>query len=223
MKHALRLVGALSIFAAIAVAGASWLLVNTAHAGGGCHRGDARDERGTAVSMEGNCFTPSVLRVDAGQTVTFTNNDLVESKGDSSVLVGVEHYVAGANRQWGDHETVPGGESVSYSFADEGTFLYFCALHPGMVGAIVVGDGTPDGASIGDAPAGRTDSVAAAGVADAAPDAGASASKAAPDDDGDGLSLGIIGLASGAAVALVAGAGAAAWVRARRVAAARAR
>ena len=33
------------------------------------------------------------------------------------------------------------GEKVSYTFSEEGVFPYVCILHPGMIGAIVVGDG----------------------------------------------------------------------------------
>jgi hypothetical protein len=33
------------------------------------------------------------------------------------------------------------GETVSYRFDQDGVYPYSCLIHPGMVGAIVVGDG----------------------------------------------------------------------------------
>jgi hypothetical protein len=33
-------------------------------------------------------------------------------------------------------------DTVSYRFQNSGVFPYFCLIHPGMVGAVVVGDGT---------------------------------------------------------------------------------
>jgi hypothetical protein len=39
------------------------------------------------------------------------------------------------------------GGSVSYSFDEAGVYPYVCTWHPGMVGAVVVGDATEQPAS----------------------------------------------------------------------------
>jgi plastocyanin len=107
-----------------------------AEAGGGCHE-PATDARGVSVDLKELCMIPTVLRVDAGETVTWTNRD------------EVTHTVTGANIRsgqpgpgsWGSAEEIQHGESVSHEFDRDGVYPYYCLLHPGMVGAVVVGDG----------------------------------------------------------------------------------
>jgi plastocyanin len=98
-------------------------------AGGGCHSDRFTDGSGVAVELSQNCFSPTVIRTGAGETVTWTNADLGP------------HTVTGAAGSFGTYDELPGGESVSYTFAEPGVFPYFCVLHPSMVGAVVVGDG----------------------------------------------------------------------------------
>jgi hypothetical protein len=49
--------------------------------------------------------------------------------------------VTGANGSFGDYSALAEGMSVNHRFAEPGTYPYFCALHPNMAGAVVVGDG----------------------------------------------------------------------------------
>ena len=101
-----------------------------AQAGGGCHSDVFSDEANTQVELTKNCFAPTVTRVQPGDTVTFTNTD------------PDVHTVTGVANTWGSDENVRAGESVSYQFDETGVFPYFCYLHPSMVGAVVVGDGS---------------------------------------------------------------------------------
>lgn len=103
-----------------------------ASGGGGCG-GPITNERGTTVSIEQYCFTPTVLYVDTGDTVTFDNVD------------PVSHTVSGANGAWGSFEQLRRNRAVSYKFSSPGVYAYACILHPGMVGAVVVGDPPRDG------------------------------------------------------------------------------
>jgi plastocyanin len=100
-----------------------------AHAGGGCHNPELADVAGTRVDLRDNCFVQTVLRVKAGQAVTWTNRD------------GTEHAVTGVGGTWGTYDTFLLGRSVTYRFSRPGIFPYFCYVHPGMVGAVVVGNG----------------------------------------------------------------------------------
>lgn len=102
-----------------------------AEAGGGCHNGVFSDEENVQVEMSKNCFEPTVVRVQPGQQVTWTSNDLEE------------HAVTGAANSWGGEGKIHTGESVTYQFDESGVFPYFCFFHPSMVGAVVVGDGSP--------------------------------------------------------------------------------
>jgi plastocyanin len=126
---------------AIIAAAMSGLLLaggTPADAGGGCHSDKITDERGVEVALEKRCFEPTVVRVDAGQTVTFTNKD-----PDA-------HAVTGVANSWGTYDELGQGDSVSYQFDEAGVFPYFCVLHPSMVGAVVVGDGVSAAASTAD-------------------------------------------------------------------------
>jgi hypothetical protein len=74
-------------------------------------------------------FEPTVLQVAEGTEVTFVNGP------------DFTHLVTGANQAWGSPDVgVQPGASVSYTFDEAGVYPYACALHPGMSGAIVVGD-----------------------------------------------------------------------------------
>jgi hypothetical protein len=70
-----------------------------------------------------------VLYAEPGQAVTFSNLD------------PVRHNVLGANATWGSFKTLREGQASEYSFDEPGVYPSVCAWHPGMVGAVVVGDG----------------------------------------------------------------------------------
>jgi plastocyanin len=106
-----------------------------ASAGGGCHNGVFSDEANTQVELTKNCFAPTVVRVQPGDTVTWNN-------GDPEI-----HAVTGAANIWGTDDKVHPGESVTYRFDNTGVFPYFCFFHPSMVGTVVVGDGGAASAS----------------------------------------------------------------------------
>ena len=88
----------------------------------------ARSRRRASVRALPCAFTPTVAYVPVGTTVTF---------GNATQDV---HLITGANQEWGDREAeLLGNATVSYTFDQAGVFPYACALHRGMVGAIVVG------------------------------------------------------------------------------------
>lgn len=70
-------------------------------------------------------FAPDALTVDAGTTVTWTNTD------------SVAHTSTSDASGWDSGVVAPGGQ-FSRSFQTAGTFRYHCAIHPGMVGTVVV-------------------------------------------------------------------------------------
>jgi plastocyanin len=96
-----------------------------AHAGGGCHGGATPSGTGNTVELSMMCMTPRVLHVNSGGTVTFLNKD------------NMEHNLTGDG--WFVDQLTP-GETYERTFV-AGTHVYSCTLHPGMVGAVVVGDG----------------------------------------------------------------------------------
>jgi plastocyanin len=145
------------MLSAFVVAGTA--LAVPASAGGFCAdpAGDLySDAVGDTVTMLDSCFSPTVLRVGLGDTVTFVNKD------------PEFHALGGVAGTFGDmHREIDSGERVRVTFEDEGIFPYVCILHPGMGGAIVVGDG--EGAATAVLPVGREDEAKpASAIADAA-------------------------------------------------------
>lgn len=122
--------------AALAALAATLLAAPAARAGGGggCHE-PVTEGRGTVVAMAEFCYAPSILYVEPGETVTFTNLDSFphpthgRNGGDGQATFSLEG-------QQGTDGTV--------TFDEPGTFPYACMAHPGMVGQIVVGDGAGD-------------------------------------------------------------------------------
>jgi plastocyanin len=98
-----------------------------ASGGGGCGA-PVTEAAGTRVDIERFCYTPTVIRAPVGEPVTWTNLDRVP------------HMVGGANMVWGSFENLGRGDSATYSFSEPGVYPYVCSWHPGMVGAVVVGD-----------------------------------------------------------------------------------
>ena len=130
-RSAAALLAALSIL----ILGAAAPLV--VRAGGGCHAiGDGSgytEGPATVVRMDTCSFAPTVVRVPEGTTVRFLNT------------ATLQHQVVGRANSWGTVLLDPGDER-SVRFDDAGTFPYMCPLHPGMIGAIVVGSGEGDAA-----------------------------------------------------------------------------
>lgn len=107
-------------------------------AGGGIHCDPTiTDERTTTVRLAKNCFWPTIARVDVGDEVTFVSEDL-----------GVPHTISGALFAFGDMDKVMGGDERQFTFDEEGIYPYVCIIHPGMAGAIVVGDGQGAGGAV---------------------------------------------------------------------------
>ena len=165
--------------------------------GNACHRAPAEKEgNGTLVEMIANCFTPIVLRVDAGEAVVFRNNDQMD------------HVVAGVAQTWATSADKPMkvGETATFTFA-EGTYPYSCSLHVGMSGVIVAGSGSSSSASLvrESVPVQRSTYLAP----DTAVGAPAAALAAAPTESGEGNELVFAGLgALAGAVAVLLGVGA---------------
>jgi plastocyanin len=80
------------------------------------------------VSMRNFAFVPSVLRVPAGATVTWVNDE---------TQVGLAHTSTSDNAGWDSGFLAP-GESYSRAFSAAGQFPYHCTPHPTMTATIVV-------------------------------------------------------------------------------------
>ena len=125
-----------SVLAAFALA------VAPIEAGGGGHGGCARapqDGAGQHVTIEDNCYSPTVLYVQPGESVTWVNDD---SYGHNVVTFDGE--LLGDQKQFfqGGQSGLMQGEMLSYVFSEPGVYPYYCSIHPSMLGVVVAGDPT---------------------------------------------------------------------------------
>jgi plastocyanin len=172
--------------AAIVMASTMWAW--PASAGGGCHRETLTEGEGFTVAMSKACFDPGVLRVDPGTEVTFVNED------------PIIHNVSATG--WGYFGEMRADDSFRATFDEEGVYPFACTYHPGMTGAIVVGDGVGAGSGV---------TVGAVDSADSG--SGTVARPAAVDTDGTPA----VGWAVGGAGGFLIGAAAGLLLRRRRL------
>jgi len=85
----------------------------------------AAQDATNVVTIDNFTFTPPELTVAVGTTVKWVNHDDIPH-------VGVNKDKAFRSK------ALDTDDSFSYTFASAGTFDYFCALHPHMVGKVIV-------------------------------------------------------------------------------------
>ena len=127
----------LLILSALVISVVAITLPVFAGGGGGCHK-DFTDTATNTVNVVDNCFRSDVARIDAGDTVTWTNSDSYAHN------IFTRTFTGAPNLSWGD--------SYSYTFETAGVFPYSCTLHPGMIGVVIVGDVAPSTAAIVEVP-----------------------------------------------------------------------
>ena len=82
------------------------------------------------------CFIPYEITVDVGATVTWSNDDTaVHTVTSGSAADGPNGIF--------DSSLFMAGTTFSVTFDQDGTFDYFCMVHPWMMGQIIVGEGGP--------------------------------------------------------------------------------
>jgi plastocyanin len=80
-----------------------------------------------AVTIQNFAFSPSSITVKKGTKVTWTNKD------------SVAHTVNETDGKTGPNSSdVNPGSSYSFTFNSPGTYHYHCAIHPSMLGTVVV-------------------------------------------------------------------------------------
>ena len=96
---------------------------------------------GASVAIPLLSLTPDTVRVKVGQTVTWTNgNDI------SHVLVeGTYQVDKSTGLRTSEHDdgtfslkVSKKGDVVSHTYDKAGTFTYFCTIHKGMNGTVIV-------------------------------------------------------------------------------------
>ena len=98
----------------------------------------AGDQNAACVAAN-DCFTPNPLTVTPGTTVTWKNTD------------NTIHYVC-SGKSTDDEcgkvfegDAIKPGKTFQFTFANAGTFDYFCSVHPWMTGQVIVAAATSSG------------------------------------------------------------------------------
>lgn len=126
----------IAVAIAISMLAASSMIQESLGGGGGRRSGTTLEcnDKDCEVSMTGSMFTPETLKVRPGATVAWTSEDKMShtvtsgtSKADMNSLFDSDILSpVSAGRQW------------EHAFHTNGTFDYFCKIHPAMVGRVVV-------------------------------------------------------------------------------------
>jgi plastocyanin len=77
------------------------------------------------VEIQNFAFSPAIVTVKAGTTVTWTNRD--QDPHTATAMSGPFHS-----------PTLNNGESYHYTFTTPGRFEYLCTIHPFMTATVVV-------------------------------------------------------------------------------------
>jgi plastocyanin len=90
---------------------------------------------GYTVNIQNMAFNPSIVYIQVGTTVFWTNKDLTTHRvvSDTGLF---------------DSGNLTNGQSYNYTFNQPGNYSYHCAIHPSMTGSIVAfamtnGTGSP--------------------------------------------------------------------------------
>jgi len=77
------------------------------------------------------CYIPATLTISAGTTVIWENNDVAAHLATSGTPDGGPDGVF-------DSGMIMGGATYEYEFSETGEFVYYCLVHPWMVGTVTV-------------------------------------------------------------------------------------
>jgi plastocyanin len=110
------------------------LVLLASSASAGATQKTTRKPRTHTVKIDGMIFTPASLTIDAGDTVTWVNNDIVA------------HTATAADGSF-DSRMIAAGKSWKQTFTSKGDFAYVCKYHPTMKGTLKVRAASPGGRS----------------------------------------------------------------------------
>jgi plastocyanin len=121
MRRGLRI----ALVAAAALGFVTWSGARSISSGGGelkpVHSAEAKAE----VKIDNFTFGPATVTVDKGSTVIWINRD------------DIPHTVVSSDKVF-KSKVLDTDEQFSFTFAQAGTYPYFCSIHPKMTGTVVV-------------------------------------------------------------------------------------
>ena len=82
-------------------------------------------ESGTEIRVDNFTFGPETITISANSTVTWVNKD------------DVPHVIASTEGVF-KSKALDTDDKYSFTFSKPGIYAYFCAIHPKMVGKVIV-------------------------------------------------------------------------------------
>jgi len=89
------------------------------------------------LDSEIGCYTPNILTVEIGDTITMTNTD---EAGIHTFTSGIVNGFAASADGTFDSGVLPFGDSFEYTADTAGEYPYYCMLHVWMQGKIIVNE-----------------------------------------------------------------------------------
>lgn len=117
------------------------LVATTACSGSSGAKPAGAAKPGAAVAIPLLSFTPDTVQVKVGQTVTWTNgNDIKHVLVQGTYQVDKSTGLRTSEKGDGTFSLTVDqkGDVVSHTYDKAGTFTYFCTIHKGMNGTVVV-------------------------------------------------------------------------------------
>ena len=115
---------------------------------GGCASTPAAEEApqdaaSTSATIVDFAFDPADVEIEAGETVIWTNEDdiahtVTSGRAKKQGVPGVSENRDAAPDGEFDSGTMELDDTFEFTFTESGTFSYFCAIHAGMSGRVVV-------------------------------------------------------------------------------------
>lgn len=85
----------------------------------------------TEISIRNNAYQPAAIQVSWGAAVTWKNED-------AAVHSVILPHIIDSESDIRESGPLTQGQSFTYTFLARGTFQYYCAEHPSMLGVVIV-------------------------------------------------------------------------------------
>jgi plastocyanin len=92
-----------------------------------------------AATKTNNAYAPNPVQASVGDTVVWTNNDSTLHTAISGTAGGGATGLFGGTND--SPRLIAPARTQDFTFTEAGQFPYFCALHPTMVGTVIVSEG----------------------------------------------------------------------------------
>lgn len=96
-------------------------------------------DKATTVSTSLLSFMPATLTVKVGTTVTWTDTDsIAHTVTTGTFVLGSDGLRTSEHPDGLINMPLSRGNNISFTFTKPGTYVYYCSIHKGMSGQIVV-------------------------------------------------------------------------------------